>query len=98
MKNEGGKPHIPLKHRAYDETRNAGWILETKVDADGSLWGLHQFIGASAAEEAARHQTSVNIVPNFKSGSGKVYPMILEHNALVATPVLDGLGEWVDAA
>ncbi|MDB5297047.1 MAG: hypothetical protein JWO31_3030, partial [Phycisphaerales bacterium] len=97
MRNEGGRPYVPTKHKGFDARDNMGWLVDTRVDGD-TLWGLHQFIGEDAARVAARNETSVKLRRNFTSGRGVTYPWIVEHNALCPDPVIEGLGDFVPAA
>jgi hypothetical protein len=88
---DGGKPFLPMGHGT---SGNQGFLKDTKFDGK-TLWGLHQFVGETARENAAKHETSVCLRRRFKGGNGKVYPILVEHNALVADPVVMGLPDYV---
>jgi hypothetical protein len=89
---DGSKPYLPLGHS--NKTDNQGFIWDAKFDGK-FLWGLHGFVGDRALENAAKHETSVCLRRNWKGGNGKVYPIIVEHNALVPDPVAMGLPDYV---
>jgi len=91
----GGKPAVPMHgHKG----KNGGWLIDTRWDGE-QLHALHQLIGDDARREAARNETSVGFTRKFTDPTThKVFPALIEHNALVNNAVASGLGHFVALA
>lgn len=70
--------------------------LLTLNDETESLHFRVRFADAEAKKEAKRHDVSVQLVKSLIDGQGIEYKPAIEHVALTTSPVIPGLGPWVD--
>lgn len=92
MKTNGMKVYVPVDH-TRDPLKNRGWNQEMEVVGD-KLVATMELIGEEAIALAGRIDVSIQ-ARDLKDGKGNEYPDAIEHIALVADPVITGLGGFV---
>jgi hypothetical protein len=95
----GFEPALPIGSHDVKNAKNAGWLVDAEVKADGSLWGLHQFIGDDAAGSAlaASYKSSISTITNYTDEHGNFYDELPDHNALLVNPMLSCVQDFVPA-
>jgi hypothetical protein len=92
-KAKGYRPFLPAGSHS-ERKKNYGFIQDVRVNANGSLEGLHQFIGEDAIREAARNRSSVCILRDVTDEHGEHYSELIDHNAILPDPQLSGLADF----
>ena len=100
---KGFEAPLPLgAHLTKDNApaiQNSGWLVDVKVAEDGSLHGLHEFIGdeESVKSLVASMKSSIGTAYNVKDETGEVYPELIIENAILPNPRLNNLSGFVPA-
>lgn len=93
-KAKGYRPFLPAgSHK--ERQKNYGFLQDVRKGSNGSLEGLHQFIGEDAIREAARNKSSICTLQNVRDEHGEHYDELIDHNAILPDPQLSGLGDFV---
>lgn len=84
---------VPIPYRDHDESTNAGFVVDAKVDK-GRLFLLHQFIGERATVAALQNRVSVEIHAEKTDPKGNKYKNLIVHSSLTDDPVVTGQLPW----
>ena len=110
MRAAGVDVEVPIDHSMSAED-NRGYVVEmfrgggdiTEIYPEATdpnrLYGIHELIGESAFELAARcKNVSVLIEKDFADGAGNSYGEAITHSSIVQQPVVPGQGGFVAIA
>jgi hypothetical protein len=90
---KGYKAFLPPGHK--DRSKNYGWVLDARKNANGALELLHQVIGEDAILEVVRSDSSICTLRDVTDAQGDHYDELIDHNAIIPDPQHPGLGGFV---
>jgi hypothetical protein len=84
---------LPVGSHNPEKSPNAGWLKRVEVRPDGSLWGLHQFLGSEDAVKqiVASNKSSISTIDDYEDEHNNIYPELIVHNAILPHPRISGL-------
>lgn len=94
-KAKGFEPHLPDAHRKHERTRNYGYVVDARKNDRGSLELLHKVIGAQNIADIETMKSSICTFKDVQDEHGETYPELIEHNAILPDPQMNGLGGFV---